>query len=60
MLRRRRPRAPRLPQAWLSSIETVPSAGLGSEYFNTPGRYISYSLLLMSLVVVGGYLIQHW
>ena len=34
------------PQAWLSSIQTVSSAGLPSEYWDTPSKYIGYSTLL--------------
>ncbi len=34
-----------LYQAWLSSIETVPSAGLGAEYWNTPSKFLAYSFL---------------
>lgn len=32
-------------QAWLSSIETVPSTGLGPEYWNTPSKYLAYCYL---------------
>jgi hypothetical protein len=43
-----------LYQAWLSSIETVPSAGLPAAYFDTPSKYIAYCFLcIVALVVVG-------
>jgi hypothetical protein len=43
-----------LYQAWLSSIETVPSAGLPPAYFDTPAKYIAYCFLcIVALVVVG-------
>lgn len=34
-----------LYQAWLSSVETVPSAGLGAEYWNSPSKFLAYSFL---------------
>ncbi|WIA09241.1 hypothetical protein OEZ85_008649 [Tetradesmus obliquus] len=43
-----------LYQAWLSSIDTVPSAGLPPAYFDTPAKYIAYCFLcIVGLVVVG-------
>lgn len=48
-----------LYQAWLSSIETVPSAGLGSEYFDTPAKYVAYCLLSIVALVVVGFFSQH-
>jgi hypothetical protein len=37
-----------LLQAWLSSIPTVPSAGLPLEYWNTPLKLLNYSILLVT------------
>lgn len=48
-----------LYQAWLSSIETVPSAGLGPEYYDTPAKYIAYSFLAIVALVVVGFFSQH-
>mmetsp|Transcript_3715 Transcript_3715/g.7991 ORF Transcript_3715/g.7991 Transcript_3715/m.7991 type:complete len:320 (-) Transcript_3715:1139-2098(-) len=41
-------------QAWLSSVETVPSAGLPNDYFNTPSKYIAYGFLAMVMAVTAG------
>jgi len=46
-------------QAWLSSIDTVTSAGLGAEYYATPGRYVTYSLLTVVGAIVCAFLSQH-
>lgn len=46
-------------QAWLSSIETVPSVGLGPEYYNTPAKYIAYAFLAMVGLVVAGIFLHH-
>lgn len=48
-----------LYQAWLSSIETVPSVGLGSEYYDTPAKYIAYSFLAIVSLLVAGFFVQH-
>eukprot|EP00882_Tetradesmus_deserticola_P006072 GHRQ01006392.1.p1 GENE.GHRQ01006392.1~~GHRQ01006392.1.p1 ORF type:complete len:277 (+),score=74.64 GHRQ01006392.1:279-1109(+) len=48
-----------LYQAWLSSIETVPSAGLPPAYFDTPAKYIAYSFLGIVALVVAGFFSQH-
>lgn len=46
-------------QAWLSSIETVPSVGLGSEYFDTPAKYVAYCFLGIVGLLVAGFFSQH-
>lgn len=48
-----------LYQAWLSSIDTVPSVGLGPEYYDTPSKYIAYSFLSIVALVVVGFFSQH-
>jgi hypothetical protein len=41
-------------QAWLSSIETVPSAGLPGEYFDTPKNKVQHTLqYLLATVAIG-------
>ncbi len=45
-------------QAWLSSIETVPCAGLPMEYWNTPAKYVGYAALLVVAVITAGYFVQ--
>lgn len=47
-----------LYQAWLSSIETVPSAGLPQEYFNTPSKYFAYGFLCIVATIVSGFFFQ--
>ncbi|KAI8477334.1 MAG: hypothetical protein J3K34DRAFT_455214 [Monoraphidium minutum] len=44
-----------LHQAWLSSVETVSSAGLGPEYYNTPSRAISYGFMAVAALLVVGF-----
>jgi hypothetical protein len=46
------------PQAWLSSVETVSSAGLGAEYFATPSKYIAYGFLAVAALLVVGFVAQ--
>jgi hypothetical protein len=48
-----------LYQAWLSSIETVPSVGLPPEYWDTPAKYIAYSFLGIVALLVVGFFAQH-
>lgn len=48
-----------LYQAWLSSIETVPSAGLGPEYWETPSKYVAYGFLLLLSILTLGVLLPH-
>lgn len=48
-----------LYQAWLSSIETVPSAGLGPEYYETPAKWMAYGFLGIVGLVVVGFFSQH-
>lgn len=46
-----------LYQAWLSSIETVPSAGLPNEYWDTPARFFAYAFLgIVTLALAGVFL----
>jgi hypothetical protein len=45
-------------QAWLSSVETVSSAGLGAEYFATPSKYIAYGFLAVAALLVVGFFVQ--
>ncbi|MEW5306203.1 MAG: hypothetical protein WDW38_009061 [Sanguina aurantia] len=40
-----------LYQGWLSGIETVSSAGLGPEYYDTPSKWISYIFLAMVAII---------
>jgi hypothetical protein len=47
-----------LYQAWLSSIETVPSVGLPPEYYDTPAKYIAYSFLVIVALLVAGFFVQ--
>lgn len=47
-----------LYQAWLSSIETVPSVGLPPEYFDTKAKYIAYSFLAIVALMVAGFFAQ--
>jgi hypothetical protein len=47
-----------LHQAWLSSVETVSSAGLGAEYFNTPGKHIAWGFLAVTALLVVGFFVQ--
>ncbi len=44
-----------LLQAWLSGVETVTSTGLGSEYYNTPSKYVAYSFLAVVALLVSAY-----
>jgi hypothetical protein len=44
-----------LLQAWLSSIETVSSAGLPQEYFNTPSKYFAYGFLCIVACILSGF-----
>lgn len=44
-----------LHQAWLSSVETVSSAGLGEEYWCTPSRFIAYGFLAVAALLVVGF-----
>jgi hypothetical protein len=37
-------------QAWLSGLETVPSAGLGREYFDSPSKHLATGFLVMVAV----------
>lgn len=46
-------------QAWLSSVPTVTSAGLGAEYYNTPSKYVAYSFLLVTACIITGFFFQH-
>ncbi|GLC43153.1 hypothetical protein PLESTB_000857500 [Pleodorina starrii] len=46
-------------QAFLSGISTVPGAGLGSEYYNTPSKYMGYSFLVVVALITLAYLFQH-
>eukprot|EP00198_Chlamydomonas_reinhardtii_P011953 XP_001701290.1 predicted protein [Chlamydomonas reinhardtii] len=46
-------------QAFLSGITTVPSAGLGSEYFNTPSKYMGYSFLVVVALITLAFFFQH-
>lgn len=46
-------------QAWLSSIETRPSAGLGMEYYDTPAKFLAYGFLAIVALVVVGFFAQH-
>jgi hypothetical protein len=48
-----------LYQAWLSSVETVPSVGLGPEYYDTPAKYIAYSFLGVVGLLIAGFFAQH-
>eukprot|EP00775_Hariotina_reticulata_P010328 gene10328-10485_t len=48
-----------LYQAYLSSITTVPSVGLGPEYWNTPSKYLAYGFLSIVALVVVGFFAQH-
>lgn len=48
-----------LYQAWLSSIETVPSAGLPHEYYDTPAKYIAYAFLAVVALLISGFFAQH-
>jgi hypothetical protein len=48
-----------LYQAWLSSIETVPSVGLPSEYFDTKAKYIAYAFLAIVGLMVAGFFSQY-
>jgi hypothetical protein len=48
-----------LHQAWLSSVETVSSAGLGAEYYNTPSKFIAYGFLAVAALLVVGFFVQH-
>ena len=48
-----------LYQAWLSSVDTVPSAGLGAEYYDTPAKYIAYSFLAVVGLLSAGFFAQH-
>jgi len=48
-----------LHQAWLSSIETVSSAGLSAEYFNSPSKWIAYGFLAVTALLVVGFFVQH-
>uniref|UniRef100_A0A7S3VHR1 gamma-glutamylcyclotransferase n=1 Tax=Dunaliella tertiolecta TaxID=3047 RepID=A0A7S3VHR1_DUNTE len=43
-------------QAWLSGIETVPSTGLPSEYFNCPSRYISVTFFILAMILAANVL----
>ncbi|GFR51346.1 hypothetical protein Agub_g13769 [Astrephomene gubernaculifera] len=45
-------------QAFLSGISTVPGAGLGSEYYSTPSKYMAYSFLLVVGLIALAYLCQ--
>lgn len=45
-------------QAWLSSVDTVTSAGLPNEYYNTPGKYVAYSFMLIAACVVSAFFLQ--
>jgi hypothetical protein len=47
-----------LYQAWLSSIDTVPSAGLPHEYFNSPSKYVGYTFLAIVALLVVGFFVQ--
>jgi hypothetical protein len=40
-------------------VETVSSAGLGAEYFNTPSKYIAYGFLAVAALLVVGFFVQH-
>ena len=44
--------------AWLSSVETVSSAGLGPEYFNTPSKLVAYGFVAVAALLVVGFLVQ--
>lgn len=46
-------------QAFLSGISTVPGTGLGSEYFNTPSKYMGYSFLLVCALITAAFFVQH-
>lgn len=46
-------------QAWLSSIETRPSVGLGMEYYDTPAKFLAYGFLCIVALVVVGFFAQH-
>ena len=45
-------------QAWLSSVDTVPSTGLPAEYFDTPAKYFAYSFLGIVALLVVGFFVQ--
>ncbi|KAG2498527.1 hypothetical protein HYH03_003777 [Edaphochlamys debaryana] len=45
-------------QAFLSGISTVSSAGLPSDYFNTPSRYMGYAFLGISALVAAAFFLQ--
>ncbi|GIL90614.1 hypothetical protein Vretifemale_18394 [Volvox reticuliferus] len=46
-------------QAFLSGINTVPGAGLGSEYYNTPSKYMGYSFLVIAALITLAFFFQH-
>ncbi|EFJ45496.1 hypothetical protein VOLCADRAFT_94220 [Volvox carteri f. nagariensis] len=46
-------------QAFLSGISTVPGAGLGSEYYNTPSKYMGYSFLVVVALITLAFFFQH-
>lgn len=45
--------------AWLSGIETVSSAGLPREYFDTPSKFVAYGFLAVAALLVVGFFAQH-
>jgi hypothetical protein len=45
-------------QAFLSGIETVSNAGLPSEYYNTPSKYVAYGFLAVVGLLVAAYVFQ--
>lgn len=46
-------------QAWLSSVETRPSAGLGMEYYDTPAKFLAMGFLCIVALVVVGFFAPH-
>lgn len=42
-------------QAWLSGLETVPSAGLGREYFDSPSRHLGTLFLAAALLALAAW-----
>ncbi len=43
-----------LHQAWLSSVATVPSVGLGPAYWDTPAKYVAWAFLAVVGVLLAG------
>lgn len=43
----------------LAGIETVPSAGLPAEYWNTPSKYISYAFIAFTGLMAASIFLAH-